>query len=165
MTPVGNTIRLPITNGEVLIDATVEGIRLVCRYAWHVDADGYAAALVEGKRALLHRLLLGIHGTAKIADHRNLDRLDNRRQNLRVATKSQNGYNRGRRRDNKSGYKGVYRCSTTGHWRAEISAERKRHKLGRFADPISAAKAYDAAALRLHGEFARTNFQQKEKTQ
>ncbi|HLP67790.1 MAG TPA: AP2 domain-containing protein [Rhizobium sp.] len=111
-----------------------------------------------GERILLHRLLLGVHGTKKIVDHRNLSRLDNRRANLRTATKSQNGYNRTKRSDNKSGYKGVYRCRQTGLWRAEISAEKIKHKLGRFADPIEAARAYDEAARRLHGDFARTNF-------
>lgn len=158
MNDLGPSIYLPITNGEVLVDTTLESIRLVCAHAWHVDADGYAAGQIDGSRVLLHRLLLGIHGTAKLADHRNLDKLDNRQCNLRVASKSQNGYNRGRRQDNTSGYKGVYLCRSTGMWRAEIGAERVRYKLGRFDCPVKAAKAYDRAALRLHGEFARTNF-------
>lgn len=157
---LGPSIILPIHGGEVLIDTRLDDIRLVCQHAWHVDADGYAAGNVEGRRVLLHRVLLGIDGTFALTDHRNMVRLDNRRQNLRVATRAQNGWNRPKRRDNVSGYKGVYRCTTTNLWRAEIAANKKRHKLGRFAFPEDAAKAYDAAALRLHGEFARLNFKE-----
>lgn len=161
---IGSDIRLPITGGWVLVDADTQIIQLVCAWSWYVDSDGYAAGSVEGKRVLLHRVLLGLTDPLIIGDHRNLVRLDNRLANLRVATKSQNGFNRPKRADNTSGYKGVYPCRQTGRWRAEIRAHRVCHKLGRFDTPVQAALAYDRAAIRLHGEFARTNFRREDYT-
>lgn len=158
---IGSDILLPITGGEVRVDADIDMIRLVCAFSWHVDADGYAAGFVNGKRTLVHRVILGIEDD-RLGDHANLDRLDNRRSNLRIATRAQNGWNRQKRTDNTSGFKGVYFCRATKRWRAEIRANRVAHKLGRFDTPVQAALAYDRAAIRLHGEFARTSFRRED---
>lgn len=156
---IGSSLWLPIYGGEMLVDATVECIRLACAHSWCVDANGYACGTIDGRRVLYHRILLGILDSPEIlCDHRNLLKLDNRRENLRRATKAQNGQNRTKRKDNKSGYKGVYFCRTTQRWRAEIACDNDRRKLGRFDSAVKAALAYDRAAISLHGDFARTNF-------
>lgn len=76
----------------------------------------------------------------------------------REATTSQNNQNVGIRRHNTSGYKGVTWNKWHQKWRAQIAVDgRNQHHLGYFDDPREAALAYDAAAVELHGEFAKTN--------
>lgn len=150
--------RYPIKGGWVQLDP--KDANLLTLAHWHI-VRGYVQATVDGKQVWLHGLILGKMAEGSVADHKNLDGLDNRRRNLRPATRGQNNMNRGKRADNKSGYKGVHLCVQTGKWRAEISANKIKHKLGRFDTPIEAALAYDEAALTLHGEFARTNFGRK----
>jgi len=91
-------------------------------------------------------------------DHKNHDTLDNRRSNLRKCTYRQNSANRGISKNNVCGYKGVY--WNTGHrkWLARIGVDGKKLCLGDFNSKLEAARAYDIAALRYHGEFAFLNF-------
>lgn len=92
------------------------------------------------------------------ADHINGDTLDNRRSNLRLCSRSQNTMNRGRSGvANPTGFRGV-RPAYAGKWIAVIREHKRSHHLGTFDNERDAAKAYDAAARRLHGEFARPNF-------
>jgi hypothetical protein len=88
-------------------------------------------------------------------DHRDGDATNNRWNNLRRATLSQNNANRRRPRQNTSGYKGVYLCRRSGKWRALIGSNGKVVYLGKFATPQAAHAAYLAAARKLFGEFAR----------
>ena len=90
-------------------------------------------------------------------DHINRDGLDNRLYNLRLATRAQNGINRGKQRNNTSGYKGVIR-NRQGNWFAQIKKDRRAVYLGIFPDRVSAAKAYDAKAREMFGVFATLNF-------
>jgi hypothetical protein len=90
-------------------------------------------------------------------DHHNQKRLDNRRRNVRRATQSENGGNRGPNRNNTSGYKGVHLHRATNLWRAEICKDRKRECLGYFPNKREAAQAYNRAARRLFGRFAYLN--------
>lgn len=102
-----------------------------------------------------------LYNKNKEIDHINRNKLDNRKCNLRMATKSQNGYNIKFLKNNTSGYKGVFRNSNIGakkRWRAMIQIEKKRIFLGCFSSAIEAAKAYDKAALKHHKEFANLNF-------
>lgn len=108
-------------------------------------------------RQYVHRLVTGARkGT--VVDHIDGNRLNCKRANLRIGTKAQNGFNRGKASHNTTGFKGVSLCKATGRFRAEIRANRIRHKLGRFQQAEDAARAYDAAARRLHGAFAQLNF-------
>ena len=93
-----------------------------------------------------------------VVDHINSDGLDNRRQNLRLATKSQNGCNSRKRKNTSSIYIGVHLRKKQGRWEAEITHNRKKIWLGSFDNEITAARAHDRAAIKYHGEFARLNF-------
>lgn len=89
-------------------------------------------------------------------DHRDGDGLNCRRGNLRAATNAQNHGNRRADRGNRSGFKGVE--PVPGGWRARIGVKGEVIRLGRFATPVEAARAYDAAARAAFGEFACLNF-------
>lgn len=140
-----------------------EDLALVTNYNWyaHTDASGkkYAYAnQYQGnyKNAIvkMHRLIMD---TDEGLDHKNRNGLDNRRENLRIASKSQNGCNRGPQRNNTSGFKGVTFHKKSGKWMARITIEGKTHYLGLFLSKEGAAIAYDDAAKRYHGEFAWIN--------
>jgi len=90
-----------------------------------------------------------------IVDHRNGNQLDNSWKNLRDATRAQNVWNSKKRSSNKSGFKGVSLCTTTGRWRATIVLNGKQHSLGRHSSAELAHEAYKQAAAKLFGEYAR----------
>lgn len=93
-----------------------------------------------------------------LIDHINGDGLDCRKVNLRPCNHAENMRNRARHKNNKSGYKGVYWREFCGKFAGQITCNGKREHLGYFTDKILAARAYDDAAKRLFGEFARLNF-------
>jgi hypothetical protein len=88
-------------------------------------------------------------------DHINRNGLDCRKENLRIATNSQNNMNRGMFKNNTSGYRGVHRKGNM--WRAMIYVSGKQIRLGTFKNIKDAASAYNAAAIQYHGEFASLN--------
>lgn len=91
-------------------------------------------------------------------DHRDGNGCNNRRSNLRFATKSENGMNQRKRENTSSIYKGVYFHKPSGKWLAHIMINGKSIHLGYFVDEIDAAKAYDAKAIVLFKEFTNLNF-------
>lgn len=128
---------------------------IVNRYRWNIDSDGYAISV--GQRYKMHRLIIGAR-VGEIVDHINGDRLDNRLDNLRIVTASQNSFN-SRHKTGISKYRGVNRSnSKIEKWEACISHNNRQLYLGTFNTPEEAAKAYDAKAIELRGRFARTNF-------
>jgi hypothetical protein len=90
-----------------------------------------------------------------LIDHKNLRRADDRWENLRAATYSQNFQNGGTRKDNTSGHKGVTWDARRGLWMAQICVLGKRMNLGRHSSVEGAAHAYRMAAVKHFGEFAR----------
>jgi hypothetical protein len=112
------------------------------------------------KEERLHRFIMSAPKTQQV-DHRDGNGLNCTKANLRVCTKFQNARNRAKtERLTTSEYKGVWVCK--GRYRASICFDGKRLNLGQFSNPIEAAKSYDKAAIRFHGDFARTNFPREE---
>jgi hypothetical protein len=107
----------------------------------------------------MHREILRPPGHL-VVDHINHNGLDNRKANLRHATRAQNNFNRLIiiREDSSSKYKGVSWRKRKKKWRARICINGERKHIGYFKDEIHAAKAYDKAAKKYHGEFASLNF-------
>lgn len=121
-----------------------------------VSDKGYIRIRIRGKRYLAHRLAwLYVYGTFPTdgTDHVNGVRDDNRLCNLRPATKSQNGMNQGKQRSNTSGFKGVYWSSQHQKWRAQCVANGKKYYLGLFDAAEDASAAYQAFAVKHHGQF------------
>jgi hypothetical protein len=98
----------------------------------------------------------------RLVDHRNCVSLDNRRSNLRLATRAENVQNRRKKKNTSSRFIGVDFSRPESKWRSRISYQGKRIMLGRFDSEIDAARAYDEAAKKYYGEFARLNFPQED---
>lgn len=113
----------------------------------------YAIRAENGTNVLMHRVILK---TAQYVDHINGNTLDNRKENLRPCNPSQNIANSKISKNNKSGYKGVYKARNK--WRANIMIAGKTIHLGTWETAEMAAMAYDKKAKEVFGEFAKTNF-------
>ena len=132
------------------------------QWNWCYDPKGYAMR-GSGTRAnqhmvYMHRVVAkraGLRITRKQVDHRDEDGINNQRNNLRVATTSQNMSNRGPQKNNTSGHKGVWWDKSRSKWCAEITVKQKKHYLGRFINKQDAARAYKLAAEKYFGEFAK----------
>jgi AP2 domain len=93
--------------------------------------------------------------TGFLVDHEDLNPLNNLRSNLRIATKQQNNMNVGTKRNTAHGFKGVRLVGR--RWKAEIRYNERTLYLGYYDSIVEAARAYNEAALKLHGQFARLN--------
>lgn len=133
----------------------------ISKYTWLASERGYAlrCAYQDGKTdtVLLHRQVIGAQ-KGHVVDHINRDKLDNRRSNLRIVTQAQNTMNRSGNKSNISGFKGVYWQKNRQNWQARISKDYKQIHIGTFDDLEEAARAYDAVAANLFGEYAVLNF-------
>ncbi len=140
------------------------------KYNWyahkHKDSNTYYAwssKSIRGKHKIvvMHRLIMSAKEGEEF-DHRNQDGLDNRKQNLRKCTSSQNKANVKKpkcRNESQSIYKGVCWHKPSSKWRAEITCKKKHYWLGVFDSELEAAETYDKRAKELFGEFACINFQ------
>lgn len=118
---------------------------------WCLTKAKYAGSKV----GLMHRLIMNAEENDEV-DHKKVGikyRLDNRKKNLRIATKNQNQYNRTKYRNNKSGFKGVSLHKRSQKWYACIQINGKGIHLGSFDTPEEASKAYQKAAKKHHKEF------------
>lgn len=155
---------ITLTNGlKAIVDA--EDLERVQNYRWRANwsnrARCYYAA--TGKSTMMHRLILNAPRD-RLVDHvrhnqdPTLSGLDNRKDNLRLCTPSQNAANAIRKRRSKSPYKGIWWIEENKKWRARIRVNYKHISLGCFKTAKEAAMAYDTAAIKYFGEFAYLNF-------
>ena len=139
-----------------------EDFNLVNAHCWYRDSHGYARHNYsfngKSRYILLHRFLMNTPKDME-TDHINGNRLDNRKNNLRVCTTSENQRNScNKRKNNTSGFKGVHRDKDRKKWRVTIYVKKKCIYCGSFDKLDDAAKAYDKKAKELFGEFAKLNY-------
>jgi hypothetical protein len=152
-----------LTQGQVALVDPEDHQRVVEAGPWHLirrpDTPDYAARNVRvgsGRRTTerMHNFITGW----RLVDHQNHDGLDNRKENLRLATSAQNMYNKRPQRGGSSQFKGVYWDKQRSKWRARLSINYKTKHLGSFDTELDAALAYDSAARQHFGEYACLNF-------
>ena len=150
--------KIKLTKGfEALIDN--KDFYILNKYQWSVRKNGngvYAYTIVDKKHIGMHTIILP---TLKCVDHKDGNGLNNQRENLREASVKDNIRNSKISRNNTSSYKGVsyHANNKTKPHRAYITCNRKRIHLGYFSDIKDAAIAYNEAAVKYFGEFARLN--------
>jgi hypothetical protein len=128
------------------------------RYNWRATGgdSSYACCEIGGKKVYMHRLIMN-PPAGMVVDHANGNRWDNRRGNLRVCTQAENLRNR-RKWFGSSRFKGVFWDPVRRKWRVLIRCNGETIHMGRYANEVQAAMAYDRAARRLFGPYARLNF-------
>jgi hypothetical protein len=169
--------RLPLTSAgvlagrpnrrEALIDAADLPLAQGKRWGWIGPTErgglGHVAMSHAQETTALHRIIMGVTDSSLKVMHRNDDPLDCRRENLVLRTKPECSAAARKARTYRgrpctSRFKGVCWDENKGKWVAQIKAEGVHRLLGRFEDEISAAQAYDEAAVQAWGEHARVNF-------
>ena len=148
---------LALTQGKIAF-FDEEDSHVVAGSDWcavNVHGRWYAVTYRNGQHLYLHHAIMG---STDEVDHIDGDGLNNRRSNLRHCTHQQNLWNARRQANNTSGYRGVSFDKKRGKWLAYIVNGGCQKHLGRFDDPVAAARAHDAAAIATRGKFARLNF-------
>lgn len=154
---------MPLTQGKfAMVDD--EDFDYLSQWKWGIS-KGYATrksylGFIDGKHKrgffsmhrVINKTLVGMD-----TDHINGDRLDNRKENLRSATRTENIFNRPKHKNSRSGYKGVNWRKDLKKWRAEIQFNGIRKTIGFFENIDDAVKAYDECAIQYHGKFAKIN--------
>lgn len=148
----------------VLVDD--EDYEYLIQWKWYCNNCGYALRYQKRKQMhktskyksiFMHRIIIGVK-EGELTDHRNRDRLDNRRKNLRKANKSTNGMNRPATSTKKyTKYKGIYWRKERGYWEVRIGLKGRVMYLGKYDTEKEAAEVYNKAALKYHKEFASLN--------
>lgn len=155
-----NLITLPLTKGHVaIIDAA--DFDKVRNWKWSaLERPGrspYAMRQQNNQTIYLHRFLMDAPDGLEV-DHEDGNGLNCRRSNLRIATHQQNMHNYSKwSKPTSSQFKGVAWDRARSKWRASIKVNRRNKFLGRFDSEVAAAVAYNAGAIRFHGQFAKLN--------
>jgi HNH endonuclease len=146
---------IPLSKGK-FTKVDDDDFELVSQYSWY-ENEGYAITYCKGKRIRMHRLIMNAPDGVDV-DHRDQDKLNNQKYNLRFCTTTQNNRNVRLHKNNTTGYKGVSIEPSTGYFRPNVYKDGVAISFGNFKDIHHAALARDLWAVDLYGEFASTNF-------
>jgi hypothetical protein len=150
---------IPLTKGRVAI-VDDDMYDYLNQWKWFYHVNGYALRTYKengkSKKERMHRAVINAPSGYDV-DHINGNKLDNRKSNLRVATRSQNNYNKSVQSNSTSGFKGVSWSTQKNKWRARIHVDKQEINLGFFEYTIDAVMAYNEAAMKYHQSFAKLN--------
>jgi len=154
-----DALEIPLSQGKVALVDSADW-ELLSKFRWHAAkrCQTYYAASMQFRDFgyYLHRVITGAKPGEHV-DHKNGNGLDNRRDNLRICTNAENRRNT-RKTRGVSRFKGVTLGRNPGRpWEAYIWFENRRINLGSYPSEVEAARAYNAKAIELHGEFSRLN--------
>lgn len=154
--PLANSTRPAIVDDDIYEQIKDRSWRLikVTNGAFYVGWKSHKAR--KDVTVYLHRFVMG--NPKGMVDHKNGDPFDNRRENLRASTNSQNQMNSKKRPGRSSIYKGVSWITKLGKWKAQIGIDGQDIFLGYFENERHAAYAIDLNLPAVHGEFAHPNF-------
>jgi hypothetical protein len=150
--------KIPLTQGKFAI-VDDEDFEALLQFKWHVNrhrSTWYAVRWIGSQKIHMHRVITNAPLGMDV-DHIDGDGLNNQRSNLRVCSKQENHWNQGLNRNSTSGFKGVVWHKWARKWQAHIRVNGKRLYLGLFNDKTAAARAYNEAATKHFGNFARLN--------
>lgn len=162
---------IQLTQGQVAIvdDDDYEKLN---KYKWYASKqfNTYYARRNESRKnncgkqktIRMHDEIMNI-SKGQLVDHKDGNGLNNRKNNLRIATAAQNGANKGKFSKASSKYKGVFWDKGANKWGSGVCFKGKKFHLGLHKNEIDAAKAYDVKAKELFGEFAKLNFPDNKK--
>lgn len=154
-------VKIALTRGHVAIVDDIDADLADLNWCANEIRPDYVRArrwAPPNRTIQLHRTIGDRMGIVGEVDHINRNPLDNRRSNLRQASRRDNARNRGVARCAASGYKGVSWNRGMGRWQASIKDGPRNRHLGYYSSALSAAIAYDIAAIKSFGEFAATNY-------
>ena len=157
---------IPLTQGQVakVSDEWYEKLNKDKWHAWYSPGKKSYYAVRNSPTLFGKRKMIWMHKVVASTpegmetDHKDGDTLNDQSDNLRNCTHSQNMQNQGKHSNNTSGFKGVCWHKRNKIWRVKIKVNCKEIHLGDYPTPEEAARAYDEAAKKYHGEFARLNF-------
>lgn len=153
----GNHAWTNLTKGYVTL-VSPQDAHILRKRAWTaLPAKKKRAVYARSTYTRLHRVIMDAPADVHV-DHEDGNGLDNRRSNLRNADNQKNSFNGRSHRDSTSKFKGVCKPKQSRKFVAQICVDGARSVIGYFDAEIDAAIAYDAAALKAFGEFARLNF-------
>lgn len=136
-----------------------EDFETISQFKWYAQKGRYTfyaarrTSVAEGRKSIpMHNQILGCNRV----DHIDGNGLNNQRSNLRPATNAQNLRNRGKQKNNTTGFKGVYFYRRRNVFQAYITVDGVRKTIGQFKTAEEAHTAYCAASVKFHGDFARS---------
>lgn len=135
--------------GRAIIDK--DDFDKIIKHKWHFNG-GYAKTKINKKCVLLHHMIIKPDNEMYV-DHINRNRLDNRKENLRLVNRTINGFNKGKQSNNTSGFVGVSWDASRNKWETHIKKNGKKKHLGRYTDIKDAVNARREAELEYYGEY------------
>lgn len=113
----------------------------ISKHRWYIDAEGYPSTDLDGVPVRMHKLILPSVQSGMVIDHKNRNKLDNRKLNLKICTQAENTHNSSLRSTNTSDANGVFFDKRSRKWRAQITREKKTKHIGVYDDYEDAVKA------------------------
>ncbi len=148
--------QIPLSNSSKKVLVDIFWYKKLVKYLWYLDTSGYPMTRIKASPRRMHTLICA-RGRGHEIDHINRNKLDNRKKNLRPVTKAENGWNRGKNKNNTSGYKGVSYVKRTGRFEVKIKKDGMTIFGGYFSNAKQAALKWNHLAMTYHGKFAYQN--------